>query len=113
VESSYVNVMSKSKELQGVPVSVGETGYGKQAYEYILREKMNTLRARLLNLADSITDNVERRKAMKGLIRDFCNNAYYPILREIESYLRYFKVLDEGSGQDDCRGLEDVELSIE
>lgn len=84
----------KSEIGTGVPIS----GYGPQAYTYIIHEHMGKLRARLLNLADSITNDKEQRTATKGLIKDFCNDSYYPMLRELEAYLRQFNVVKEGVG---------------
>lgn len=80
----------KQKENDNVPT----VGYGPQDYEYLIEGKMSVLRARLLNLADTITDDKERREAIKGLIKDFCSEAYYPLLREIEAYLTQYGVLD-------------------
>lgn len=84
-------IKSGSKDRGNVPIS----GYGPTAYTYIIHDHMGKLRARLLNLADSITSDKEQREATKGLIKDFCNDTYYPMLRELEAYLKDRKVLDE------------------
>ena len=75
-----------------------DCGHNPMAYEYIINDKMSVLRARLLNLADSITGNDSQRTAIKGLMKDFCNDAYYPLLREMRVYLTNLKILDPGSG---------------
>ena len=63
----------------------------------------------MLNLADSITSDPEQRKAIKGLMKDFCNDSYYPLLGEIEDFLRYFKVIPEGGGQQGYTDLDPVD----
>lgn len=83
--------MSKEKI---VPDNTGEVsgGFGKFAYKWIINEKMNILRSRLLNLADSITSDEKQRSAIKGLIKDFCGEAYYPMLSKLEEYLIFYKI---------------------
>jgi hypothetical protein len=75
-------------------LSIPGSNYNEMAFQWIVNEKMSRLRARLLNLADSITEDAERRRAVKGLIKDFCGEAYYPMLSKIEDYLKYFKVIE-------------------
>lgn len=88
--------MSKGQETPD-NTGLSSGGYGKYAYQWIISDKINVMRARLLNLADSITSDAEQRKAIKGLIKDFCGDAYYPMINELENYLEYFKVLESGS----------------
>ena len=91
-----------------VPDNTGPaTGYGKYAYTWMIQGRMNILRSRLLNLADSITSDAEQRKAVKGLIKDFCGEAYYPMVQEILQYLIFFKVIDDKSF-DMPPGLEEI-----
>lgn len=85
-----------------------ELGYNKYAYTWMINEKMSVLRARLLNLADSITSDNEQRKAVKGLIKDFCKDAYYPMLREIEKYLIFFKIIEEDFGTSNAPSLDEI-----
>jgi len=60
-----------------------------------IRDKFSILLGRLLNLADSITDDKERRNAIKGLIKDFVNHAHCEITKEIEKRLEKSGVLDK------------------
>lgn len=98
-----------SKEKNSLPM-IGESGYGQEAYKWIINGSMNKLRSRLLNLADSITDDQERRKAIKGLIKDFCGEAYYPMLDQIQDYLIFFKVLDGKVGEMPPRLMEEERI---
>lgn len=75
------------------------SGYGKYAYKWIINERMNILRSRLLNLADSITSDEKQREATKGLIKDFCGEAYYPMLSKLEDYLEFFKVIEANKNE--------------
>lgn len=62
--------------------------YNNWAFENILHQHFNRLRARLLNLAETSTRDRQQSDAMKGLIKDFCNEAYFPARREMEGFLR-------------------------
>lgn len=75
-----------------------EVGYNKRAYEWMLHEEFNKLKARLFNLAESSTATKEQSEAMKGLIKDFTNEAYYGSLDKMNHFLNFFKVLDEKEG---------------
>lgn len=81
---------------------VAPSEYNNWAFENILHHHFNQLRARLLNLAETSTRDRQQSDAMKGLIKDFCNEAFYPCRREIESFLRDKNVLSDG--EDQCRG---------
>ncbi len=83
------------------------------AFEPILHERFNILKARLFNLADSI--DPQRSKAVKGLMRDFVNNAYYDSLRAMEDFLREKNVISRGEGQSrymglDAKSLDDIHV---
>ena len=54
-----------------------------------------------MNLAESSTRDRQQSDAMKGLMKDFINEAFYPALRDIESFLRDKGVIPQGEGQ--CR----------
>jgi len=88
-----------------VPGTVNLTGgaleyprYNNWAFQPILNQHFNRLRARLLNLAETSTRDKQQAEAMKGLIKDFVNEAYYPACRDLESFLRDKKVISEGEG---------------
>lgn len=103
--------MSKVKKLTGnIPELGGEVtaelhggeavlnGYGKYYFSEVLKTQMRRYLARLLNLADANCNSLEQRTAMKGLIRDFSNDAYHKMHREMEEYLKDWKVLNRGEG---------------
>jgi len=69
--------------------------YNNMAWHWMLKEKMEILRARLLNLADTITDDKERRNGIKGLIKDFCNQTYFPLDRDLKHFMIEYKVIEE------------------
>lgn len=62
--------------------------YNNWAFENILHQHFNRLRARLLNLAEASTRDRQQSDAMKGLIKDFINEAFFPARKEIEFFLR-------------------------
>ena len=99
------------KEKITVNAIYPDSEYNNWAFEHITNDKFNVLRARLLNLADSMGQDPGQRKAIKGLMKDFCNQAYYPLIGELKSYLKYFKVLGEGE-DGSTTPLRDTELSI-
>jgi len=92
-----------------LPTAVGSPCYNNFAWHWMLKEKMEILRARLLNLADTITDDKERRNGIKGLIKDFCNQTYFPLDRDLKHFMQEYKVITEEEanqgGQGD--GLQD------
>lgn len=69
------------------------------AFEPILHNHFNKLRARLMNLAEASTRDKQQSDAIKGLMKDFVNEAYYPALRDIEGFLREKGVIPEGINQ--------------
>lgn len=73
--------------------------YNNWAHEPILGEHFNKLRARLLNLAETSTRDKQQADAMKGLIKDFVNTAFYDSIHGIESFLRDKGIIQAGEGQ--------------
>jgi len=70
-----------------VSLDVPSVGMSDDAYAYFLRSEFIILKARLMNLAESITPNEKQNEAIKGLMKDFVNQAYYKSLDSIEMYL--------------------------
>lgn len=56
--------------------------------DYVLHENMNRLKARMLNLAEAVATETRQCNAVKGLMKDALNQAYYDsvhaIRREVE-----------------------------
>lgn len=102
--------MSKGN-VKATPTEPLGVGYNNWAFQYILREQYDRLKARLLNLVESGSRSDEQCKALKGLVKDFTNQAYYDSLRNMENYLRYFKVIAEGEGQSDYPRLENNSIN--
>jgi hypothetical protein len=73
--------------------------YNNWAFQSILNQHFNRLRARLMNLAEASTRDKQQADAMKGLMKDFVNEAYFPALHEIEEFLRDKGVISKGEGQ--------------
>lgn len=73
--------------------------YNNWAFQPILNQHFNRLRARLLNLAETSTRDKQQAEAMKGLIKDFVNEAFFPCMREIEDFCREKGVISKGEGQ--------------
>lgn len=78
------------------------SSYNNWAFQPILNQHFNRLRARLMNLAESSTRDKQQSEAMKGLMKDFVNEAYFPACRDIEHFLRDKGVISVGEGQ--CGG---------
>ena len=70
-------------DSKGVP-----SRYNNWAFQPILNQHFNRLRARLLNLAETSTRDKQQAEAMKGLVKDFVNEAYFAAIREIEDFCR-------------------------
>ncbi len=83
------------------------TNRSNWAFEPILHERFNTLKARCFNLVDSVLeeDDHQRSRAVKGLMRDFLNTAYYDSLHAMEDFLREKNVIPRGEGQSRYMGL--------
>ena len=73
--------------------------YNNWAFQPILNQHFNKLLARLLNLAETSTRDKQQAEAMKGLIKDFVNEAYYPCIREIEDFCREKGIISKLEGQ--------------
>ena len=73
--------------------------FNKYAYEPMLNQYFNRLRARLLNLAESSTRDKQQSEAMKGLMKDFINEAYYDSLHFMEAYARDMGIIDSSEGK--------------
>lgn len=73
--------------------------FNNWAHEPILHQHFDRLRARLLNLAETSTRDKQQAEAMKGLMKDFLNAAFYDSVRDIECFLRDMKVISEGEGK--------------
>jgi hypothetical protein len=86
-----------------IAILLQPTSRSNWAFEPILHERFNILKARLFNLADSIDPH--RSKAVKGLMKDFVNAAYYDSLRAMEDFLREKNVISQGEGQSGYMGL--------
>ena len=84
--------------------------YNNWAFQPILNQHFNRLRARLLNLAETSTRDKTQAEAMKGLVKDFVNTAYYDSIRDVEDFLRDKKVISEPEGQ--CGG-PDAQLTAQ
>ncbi len=65
----------------------------KYNLEIILNQHINRLKARLLNIAETVAPETRQCNAVKGLIKDVVNQAYYDSVREIHQEL-------------DCRDIE-------
>lgn len=60
----------------------------KYSIEVILNQHINRLKARMLNIAEAVCGTEIRQcNAVKGLMKDALNQAYYDSLREINSTL--------------------------
>ena len=55
--------------------------------QVILREKLNQLKARMMNLAEASVTDTRQCNALKGLMKDALNQAYFGSLRDIQSAL--------------------------
>ena len=95
--------MSDKNVPSGVPSKTVSTdpfvGYNEWAFEHMLNQQFNVLKARLLNLADSVARDDKQANSMKGLIKDFVNDSYYKSVRDIADYARHFKIIHPNMGQ--------------
>lgn len=58
----------------------------KFEYQHIHTHHIEKLKARLLNLADSMTTDERQAKSMKGLIKDFCNMAHLDGRNDLDNW---------------------------
>lgn len=59
---------------------------GKYEYQHIYTHHIEKLKARLLNLADSMTTDERQANSIKGLIKDFCNLAHLDGRNELDNW---------------------------
>jgi hypothetical protein len=74
------------------------SGYSTDAYQYMIHDNFNVLRARLYNFIESITEDKKQAESRKGLIKDFTGQAYHDTLREVEKFLIDKQVLSDSRG---------------
>jgi hypothetical protein len=89
--------ITKSPLTMDIPAELPR--YNNWAFQPILNQHFNRLRARLLNLAETSTRDRQQSDAMKGLIKDFINTAFYDSMHEIEAFCRDKGIISEGEGQ--------------
>ena len=65
-------------------------------YQHIYTHQIEKLKARLLNLADSMTTDVRQANSIKGLIKDFCNLAHLEGREDLDNWAIEMKVIEEG-----------------
>lgn len=79
--------------------------------ELCLHERFNELKARLLNLVEAAVADTRQCNAVKGLVKDVVNQAYYGSLRMIDAELE-FRGLGDKRGQNcsalNAKGLSDI-----
>ena len=56
-------------------------------YNGIVSVQFNQLKGKLFNLIDATTIDADQRKAMKGLIKDFCNSQFKNIIGDMEGWM--------------------------
>jgi hypothetical protein len=68
----------------------GDIGYAGNIYLFanLLSSRFNQLKAKLFNLAETSATNETQLKAMKGLIKDFCNEQYKCSISDMSYQLR-------------------------
>ena len=59
----------------------------KYGIEVILNQHINRLKARLLNIAETVAPETRQCNAVKGLIKDAVNQAYFESVRDIHAEL--------------------------
>lgn len=73
----------------------GKVGFGPGYLDNQLTYRMEKLRGQLYNLADSITDDRERREAIKGLINDFTSYFWSGMGEDISEFLIEKEIIKE------------------
>lgn len=80
----------------------GDSGANGSVYEYydIVGVQFNQLKAKLFNLVEASTIDEKQREAMKGLIKDFCNNQFKNVVGDLEGWIKRlgFDAIDFVSG---------------
>lgn len=74
--------------------------------ECVLHQYMNQLKARILNLAEVAAPETRQCNALKGLMKDAINQAYYGALRELTDVLRERGHIEPGTGHSPIMGLK-------
>lgn len=64
------------------------TGYCDEAYYGIIKHQYQKLRARLMNMAETLKDDLEARKALKGIFHDYLDQAHYDTQEEIRNFMK-------------------------
>lgn len=57
-------------------------------YEDIVSCQFNQLKGKLFNLIESSITEEKQREAMKGLVKDFCNEKYKNTLTDLEGWIK-------------------------
>lgn len=68
----------------------------KYEYQHIYTHHIEKLKARLLNLADSMTTDERQANSIKGLIKDFCNLAHLNGRTELDNWAMSRNIIDKG-----------------
>lgn len=66
----------------------------KFEYQHLVTHHFNRLRARLYNLAET-NGNETQSKAMKGLIRDFTDDAHATLTDELDNWAIGMSIINE------------------
>jgi len=64
-------------------------------YQHIYTHHIEKLKARLLNLADSMTTDERQASSIKGLIKDFCNLAHQDGREELDKWALEREIIRE------------------
>jgi hypothetical protein len=67
--------------------AIDGSGYGDEAFYGIIKHQYQKLRARLMNLAETLKDDLESRKALKGIFHDYLDQAHYNTQEEIQKFM--------------------------
>ncbi len=65
-------------------------------YQHIYTHQIEKLKARLLNLADSMTTDERQANSIKGLIKDFCNLAHLEGREDLDNWAIEMRIVEEG-----------------
>lgn len=71
-----------------------------------LRALFNTLKARMMNLAETSAPETRQCNAVKGLMKDFLNEAYYGSLHMVDEILDQRGLLDRRLSSGPIQGLD-------
>lgn len=79
--------------------------------EVLLHEDFNQLKARMMNLAECAVGDTRQCNALKGLMKDALNQAYFGSLRRVKRMLEDRGVTDGCHSDGPTRGLSANSLS--